>query len=220
MKKVFLSLVFILPILALNAEIVGSIKFFLGNVEYKESPNASFRTATLNMPVHSSGVLRTALAAEAEIHFTNGAIARVEANKTLSISKIMDAANQKGSWNDKLKRQMKNLKISDNRRAGSVAGIRRTEAELIQKDDYFWAMPEPASYERALTLFESGQYSEAIPILEKVIEQAPLHSEAELSHIMLILIYEEETRTEDRNRHIRVLKNDFPQSHFLQDLPN
>ncbi|MDI3503608.1 MAG: hypothetical protein PWP64_544 [Candidatus Cloacimonadota bacterium] len=220
MNKYLLSLIAILLVFSLNAEVVGIISFFTGSVKYKKDPNSTFMSAELNMPVHTEGVIKTDLAGEAEIRFHDGTIAKIEANKTMFINDILEDASQQGSWKDKILRQMKNLKILHKKEASSVAGIRRTEAKLKELDDFYWVLEEPASFEEAEELYEEGQYSKAIPILEKVIEQNPMHSNAEFSHVLLILIYDKQNNIEARDAHIRLLKNDFPHSSFLNDLPD
>jgi tetratricopeptide (TPR) repeat protein len=200
----------------LRAEVLGTLKFFQGNVEYKDSPNSALIPATLNMPVHRNGVLKTGLAAKAEISFNNGSHITLEQNKTAAISKLFEDANAKGSWSDKMKRQLNNLSLPKDREASSVAGIRRSEVVLQQQSDYYWEVEEAADIETALSLYDQKRYSDAIVIFNKVIEQSPLSKEAEVSHMVLALIYEEQGDKPARERHIAKLRSDFPNSRFLE----
>jgi hypothetical protein len=73
--------------------------------------------------------------------------------------------------------------------------------------------------DEALGKYEEEKYLEAMPLLLKVIEQDPLNHDAEISHLALILIYEELGEIAKRDKQITILKKDFPSSQFIQDLP-
>jgi Tfp pilus assembly protein PilF len=62
-------------------------------------------------------------------------------------------------------------------------------------------------------------YTKAVEIFEKVIEQSPLDKDAELSHTCLIMIYDELGDKVNLQKHIKQLKEDFPDSSALDSLP-
>lgn len=218
MKPMIILIAISLLVSGISAEVLGSIKFFQGTVEYKDSPNSSFKNAALNMPVHRDGVVKTGLAARVEISFSNGSHISVEQNKSLSISKLYEEANASGSWSDKMKRQLNNLSLPKNREASSVAGIRRSEVELEKASDLYWEVEELAGIESALSLYEQKRFPEAISLFDQIVLQAPLSKEAELSHMVLALIYEEQGNATARSRHLSKLRSDFPNSRFLEGL--
>lgn len=219
MKHLLLMLCMLLLLLPLAAEVVGKIYFVSGTVEYKENLNAPFKVATRNMQVHMDGYLKTGLAAKAEINFDNGARAVVEQNKNTGIRLLLEEANAQGGWSDKVKRQIKNLSLPQNRESSAVAGIRRTEAQAEKKSDYFWEIEEAADLQTAMSFYDQGKYTEAIPLLAKVIEQGPLLEDAEISHLLLAMIYEEQQNPIARDKHLSTLRKDFPHSQFLDNLP-
>ncbi|MCB5262589.1 MAG: hypothetical protein LHW64_06445 [Candidatus Cloacimonetes bacterium] len=219
MKKIILIQVLILLIALAFAQPVGSVRFFIGTVEYQENQNQAFKAVCKDMPVALNGNLKTALAASVEILWSDGTVSTVEQNKNVSIRAIYEEASAKTNWNTKLKRQVKNLRLTKDGKASSVAGIRRTEAEVEEKADLFWGVPKMVDVDEALGKYEEEKYLEAMPLLLKVIEQDPLNHDAEISHLALILIYEELGEIAKRDKQITILKKDFPSSQFIQDLP-
>lgn len=217
MKHLLLIIGLAMFLANLGAEVLGSFNFVLGSVEYKESQNSSPKTASKNMPVHRDGYLSTALAARAEILFSNGSIAKVEQNKKVSIRELFAESSVQGSWSDKMKRQLKSITLPQKREATTVAGIRRNEAVVQKESDYYWEVEETADVQDALSLLERKQYREAIAIFIQVIEQAPLLREAEISHAALAIIYAEQDNLSARDQHLEYLSRDFPHSKFLMD---
>ncbi|HPI25138.1 MAG TPA: hypothetical protein PLO57_01635 [Candidatus Cloacimonadota bacterium] len=219
MNRYFILICMAICTVALFAEGIGTISFVLGTVEYRPNQNSTFVSATRNMSVSLDGFIRTDLGAKAEIIFTGGALGKVEANKVISIRQLYEEASAAGAWSSKVKRQLKNLSLPSSKEASTVAGIRRSEAVVKETSDYFWAVPELASFSDAMMKYESGKLSEAIPVLQKVIAQDPLTRDAELSHLLLGLIHEELNNPAERDKHLNTLKMDFPHSQFLPDLP-
>ncbi|HPF08168.1 MAG: hypothetical protein PHY21_05345 [Candidatus Cloacimonetes bacterium] len=219
MKNLFLTIVLVLLLLPIAAEVVGKIQFIVGTVEYKESLNAPYKAASKGMQIHKDGYLKTGLAAKAEIVFDNGAFSELAQNQSISINKLYDEACTSGSWSDKLKRQMKNLSLPNRKETSSVAGIRRDEAEVQKKSYYYWDEVESVDFSAARDMYEQKKYSDAVPMLLKVIEQNPLQPEAEISHLLLILIYEEQQKPIARDKHTALLRKDFPHSQYLELLP-
>lgn len=217
MRRTILIICLLAAFSLLSAEYLGNVKFILGQVEYKESQNATYKKANLNMPLDSEGWLKTGLAAKVEISFTDGSQAVLEQNSTRKISDLYEAASAgKGA---KMKRRLQSISHTKNRELTGVAGIRRSEAHLERKSDYYWEFEDLAELSTALELYEEDKLDEAIEILEKVIEQAPLSREAELAHATLILIYEELGNKAQYDEHVRLLRQDFEHSIFLEDLP-
>ena len=220
MNRYFILICMAICTVALFAEGIGTISFVLGTVEYRPNQNSTFVSATRNMSVSLDGFIRTDLGAKAEIIFTGGALGKVEANKVVGIRQLYEEASAAGAWSSKVKRQLKNLSLPSKKEASSVAGIRRSEAQVQKTSAYFWAMPEQALFEDAMAKYEAGKLSEAIPILERVIEQDPLSRDAELSHLLLGLIHDELRDPEQRDKHLGILRKDFPHSQFLDSLPD
>jgi len=219
MKKVLLAAIILLAISVLPAEIVGKIRFLLGEVQYKDTQNLSYKIASLNTQVNSDGFIKTGPDATAEIQWTNGSVTIVEANKQMSISKLLAEANSNTNWKNKMWDRVNNLKQQNKQGARSVAGIRREEAEVKQESQLFWYMDEVPDFDAAVVLYDKGDFSKAIPIFEDVITFAPLKREAELSHAYLILIYSELGDKVKQKKHVNLLKADFPNSPTLDSLP-
>ncbi len=219
MKKDILVFIIVMAICSLSAEIVGKIRFILGEVHYKDSQNLSYKIAALNTQVNSQGYIKTGPGATAEIQWTNGSVYIVEANKQESISKLLAEANSNTNWNNKLWDKVNNLKQQNKQGARSVAGIRREEAEVKKESQLFWYMEEPPNIDSAVELYEKREFAKAIPIFEKVINYGPLKREAEMSHAYLILIYGEMKDKTKQKKHVDLLKADFPDSSMLNSLP-
>lgn len=215
MKRYLMIALLMLLFLSLGAQEVGKIAFFAGDVQYKTSKNASFQKATLNMPVSMEGYVKVGLAAEADIVFNNNSRYSIKQNQNLSIREIYEIASQKGGVS-KLKQQYSKLSLTNAREASTTAGIRRYEVDMVEEDDLFWFEEEPPSLKHAQLLFENEEYEEAILMLDEVIDFDPLSSDAELGHVILIMIYDEQGEEELRDEHIDFLREYFPQSQYLE----
>lgn len=215
MKRYLIIALFMLLFLSLTAKEIGKIAFFAGDVQYKTGKNAAFQKATLNMPVSMDGYVKVGLAAEADIVFNNNSRYSIKQNQNLSIREIYEMASQKGGVS-KLKQQYSKLSLTNAREAGTTAGIRRYEVGLGDEDGFFWGDDEAPSLMQAQLFFENEEFEDAIPLLEEVIDYDPLSADAELGHVILIMIYDEQGNDELRDEHIDFLREYFPQSQYLE----
>lgn len=202
----------------LCAEQVGSISHVIGDVRYKDAPGSPFVKISSNSPVTLNGELRTAPNSSAEILWKSGGRTTISAGRTVSIRSLHEEASKSLSWDAKLKRQISNLLSPKKTEQSTVAGIRRDEVKLNQATELYWSDVDGADLQEAYEYFENNEFEQAIPILEQVIEQGPLKKESEISHALLILIYDQLGDSAKRKQHEDFLKADFPKSTLLQQI--
>lgn len=200
------------------AEVVGKIRFQIGEVQYRETQNQSYKLTTLGISIHKEGYLKTGPGSSVEVQWNNGSVSKVESNTQIAISKLLADASVSANWNSKLKARIKNLQ-TQKRSASSEAGIRREEAEVKKESQLFWYQDTIYDLQEAIDYYEQNDFTKAIPVFEGVIQQGPLKKEAELSHAYLILIYEVQGNKLKLKKHIELLKADFPNSTTLDSLP-
>ncbi len=206
-------------ILCLFPAPVGKIRFLVGEVQYKTSLNLTYKPATLNMEVEPEGYIKTGPDSKAEIQWNNGIKSVINANTQINISKLQADALNNPNYRINLRDRINNLRVQNEKRdANQVAGIRKKEEEIIPESELFW-YSEQYNVKDALTFMDAKNYPQAIEIFEKVIEQSPLDKDAELSHICLIMIYDEQGDKVNLQKHIKQLKEDFPDSSALDSLP-
>ena len=219
MKKTMLLITFAGIILCLFPAPVGKIRFLVGEVQYKTSLNLTYKPATLNMEVEPEGYIKTGPDSKAEIQWNNGIKSVINANTQINISKLQADALNNPNYRINLRDRINNLRVQNEKRdANQVAGIRKKEEEIIPESELFW-YSEQYNVKDALTFMDAKNYPQAIEIFEKVIEQSPLDKDAELSHTCLIMIYDELGDKVNLQKHIKQLKEDFPDSSALDSLP-
>lgn len=219
MKKQLLFMAISLICFGLNAAQVGKIRFILGDVKYKASQNQPYKAASLDLSLSEDGFLFTGPDSSVEIQWQSGGTSTIGSNKQVSVHKLYEDASSKQNWKNRLENKVSNLKLQNKRRASSTAGIRREESDVTRDSLLFWYEEPKQSIDEAIVLFESKQYTRSIPLFEKVITQAPLRKDAELSHAYLILIYDAIGDKQKLKEHADVLKRDFPNSTTLDSLP-
>ncbi len=219
MKKQLLFMAISLICFGLNAAQVGKIRFILGDVKYKASQNQPYKAASLDLSLSEDGFLFTGPDSSVEIQWQSGGTSTIGSNKQVSVRKLYEDASSKQNWKNRLENKVSNLKLQNKRRASSTAGIRREESDVTRDSLLFWYEEPKQSIDEAIVLFESKQYTRSIPLFEKVITQAPLRKDAELSHAYLILIYDAIGDKQKLKEHADVLKRDFPNSTTLDSLP-
>jgi len=206
-------------ILCLFPAPVGKIRFLVGEVQYKTSLNLTYKPATLDMEVEPEGYIKTGPDSKAEIQWNNGIKSVINANTQINISKLQADALNNPNYRINLRDRINNLRVQNEKRdANQVAGIRKKEEEIIPESELFW-YSEQYNVKDALTFMDAKNYPQAIEIFEKVIEQSPLDKDAELSHTCLIMIYDELGDKVNLQKHIKQLKEDFPDSSALDSLP-
>ncbi|PKN72243.1 MAG: hypothetical protein CVU50_08125 [Candidatus Cloacimonetes bacterium HGW-Cloacimonetes-3] len=203
----------------LGAAQVGKIRFILGEVQYRANQNQPYKFASLGLPISEDGFLKTGPDSSVEVQWSEGGTSTVPANRQVGVRKLLDEASSKQNWKNKLENKVGNLKLQNKRRASSTAGIRREEADVSRDSLLFWYIEELQEISEAISLYETKQYTKAIPLFEKVINQAPLKKDAELSHAYLILIYDSLGDVVKLKKHVTLLKQDFPESTTLDSLP-
>ena len=220
MKKTMLAITFVLIALCLSAASVGKIRFIVGEVQYKASPNLSYRTATLNMEVEPEGIIKTGPDSKAEIRWNNNYVSSINANTQISISELHKKALSNPDYRNKMWDRITNLRVqNEQHNASDVAGVRREEVEVMPESQLFWDDEPEYNIQDALTYMDDKDYPQAVAIFEKIIEQAPLAKNAELAHACLIMIYDEQGNKTMMKKHIQQLKEDFPDSSTLDSLP-
>ena len=220
MKKTMLIITFAGIILCLFPAPVGKIRFLVGEVQYKTSLNLTYKPATLNMEVEPEGYIKTGPDSKAEIQWNNGIKSVINANTQINISKLQADALNNPNYRINLRDRINNLRVQNEKReANQVAGIRREEEEIIPESELFWYSEPKYKVKDALNYMDAKNYPQAIEIFEKVIEQSPLDKDAELSHTCLIMIYDELGDRVNLQKHIKQLKEDFPDSSALDSLP-
>ena len=171
------------------------------------------------MEVEPEGYIKTGPDSKAEIQWNNGIKSVINANTQINISKLQADALNNPNYRINLRDRINNLRVQNEKRdANQVAGIRKKEEEIIPESELFW-YSEQYNVKDALTFMDAKNYPQAIEIFEKVIEQSPLDKDAELSHICLIMIYDELGDKVNLHKHIKQLKEDFPDSSALDSLP-
>lgn len=211
MRKLCFVFALLLLFSFLCAEQVGSIRFVLGDVQYKEQPGSAFQKAKIDSPVSLSGEIFTGKGAAVEIMWKDGNVSKVDAEQSVSIRKLHEELSQEG-WADKLKRKLSAIITEKKPKESSVAGIRRDEVSINKASELYWSSEDSAEFDKAYKLFEEDKLDEAIELLEKVIEQDPLKDQADMSHALLILIYEQQGNSEKMQEHLEIWKKDFPNS--------
>ncbi len=220
MKKFIISIILTAIVLFLFADSVGKIRFMVGEVQYKASPNLTYKKATLNMEVQTEGYIKTGLDSKAEILWTNGNVSIINANTEVKISKLQAEASANPNYRNKLWDRMSTLRVQSSKsQANNVAGIRREEMEVLPESQLYWYIEPKYKLEDAFTYFDSKDYLQAAELFEKIIEQEPLSKDAELSHTCLIIIYDQLSDSINLKKHIKQLKEDFPDSSTLDSLP-
>ena len=220
MKKYIITIILTAIVLFLFADSVGKIRFMVGEIQYKASPNLTYKKATLNMEVHSEGFIKTGPDSKAEIQWANGNVSIINANTEIRISKLQAEASSNPNYRNKLWDRMNTSRVQSNKnQANNVAGIRREEVEVFPESQLYWYSEPKYKLEEAFTYFDAKDYQQAAELFEKIIEQAPLSKDAELSHTCLIIIYDQFGDSIKLKQHIKQLKEDFPDSSALDSLP-
>ncbi len=219
MKKTFLIILLILlAAMCLANDVVGKIRFLVGEVQYKESQNLNYKTTLLNALVHKEGYFKTGPGSSVEIQWNNGSVSVINASTQVAVSKVMADAANNANWKNKMWDKVNNLK-TQNRSAGTVAGIRRDEAEVKKESQLFWYQDALYDIQAGIDHYDKGEYTQAIPIFEGVIQQGPLKKDAEISRAYLIMIYDELGDKTKQKQQVDLLKADFPHSSMLESLP-
>jgi hypothetical protein len=104
----------------------------------------------------------------------------------MSIKSLYDLAHEKRGWTTQIKDKAKNMGLQQKNRA-EVAGIRRDEVELKSESELYWDADPMVSVFDVIALYEQHKLSEAIPLFKTVIEQGPLHKDAEMAIVFLSL---------------------------------
>ncbi|MEN6444442.1 MAG: hypothetical protein ABFC98_00155 [Candidatus Cloacimonas sp.] len=220
MKKFILTIFIIGMALSIFAVSIGKIRFMVGEVQYKASANLTYKKATLHSDVQPEGYIKTGPDSKAEIQWNNGSVSIIDANTEININKLETAALSNPDYKNKMWNRISALRVQSNQRtASNVAGIRREEAEFLPESQLFWFSEPHYKIEDALTYFDNKDYAKAADLFEKIVEQAPLSKDAELSHTCLILIYDQLGDGIKLKKHIQQLKEDFPDSSTLDSLP-
>lgn len=220
MKKTIITALFLMTAIMLTAVIVGKIRFINGEVLYRENQNRPYTKTTIGAAIHDSGYIKTGIDSEAEITWNNNTVDILEANSEYSITKLLEKANSQPSFRNKLWNNLNSLKLQNTRRATSVAGIRREEAEVEKDKQLFWSTEDSINIEEAISLYDAGNLDGAIKMFEQIIYQGPLSKNAELAHAYLILIYTDQGKNELAEKQIKILQTDFPGSTVLNTTTN
>jgi tetratricopeptide (TPR) repeat protein len=147
----------------------------------------------------------------------DGNVSKVAAEQSVSIRKLHEELSQE-SWADKLKRKLSAIMTEKKPKESSVAGIRRDEVSINKASELYWSSEDSAEFDKAYKLFEEDKLDEAIELLEKVIEQDPLKDQADMSHALLILIYEQQGNSEKMQEHLEIWSNNATKPALPPDL--
>jgi len=207
--------IFYVPLLAINT---GTIRFIKGEVLYRPNTNAQWRVPKIKETVEMNGTIKTGIDSSVEILWNDNTISKLEAKREFTIKTLWDLAHDKKEWTGQVKDKINSFCLQQKNRA-EVAGIRKEEAEVKTESELFWDVDPLVDVFDAVELMEKKEYITAIPLFEKVIEQAPLNKDAELALACLILIYSEQKDPKLMSKYIGILKQDFPQSTFIESLP-
>jgi len=219
-KKAIILACILALVLSAGATVIGKIKFINGEAWYRDNQNKAYGKTILGAAVDSEGFIKTGLDSQVEIAWNNSMVSTLPANREVSIGKLWEEEKSKPTFKNRLLENMHNLRLQNNRRASSEAGIRREEAVVEQDNSLFWSAEEPITLDDAIALYDAGDTKKAIPAFLKVIEQGPLAKEAEMAHGYLILIYDEAGDKAKALQELNTLKEDFPESTILDKLPS
>ena len=157
MKKTMLAITFVLIALCLSAASVGKIRFIVGEVQYKASPNLSYRTATLNLEVEPEGIIKTGPDSKAEIRWNNNTVSSINANTQISISELQKKALSNPDYRNKMWDRITNLRVqNEQHNASDVAGVRREEVEVMPESQLFWDDEPEYNIQDALTYMDDN----------------------------------------------------------------
>ncbi len=219
MKKILLILTIAFITANVMAQILGKIRFPVGDVQYRKDQNSPWRTAEINQDIEPNSQIKTGLDSSAEVIWNSNVTTTISAGKTVSMKTLYDEANKKQKWVTQVKEKTENMSLPSKQKAATVAGIRRDEVEIKSQGELFWDMEPLQSLDEAIRNFETNELTIAIPKFKKVIEQGPLKKDAEIAHSYLIMIYEEQKNTSAMKLQIEALRSDFPKSQILEFIP-
>jgi hypothetical protein len=209
----------VLTLGVLSAVPVGRFRFVLGEVYYRDSQNDPWQDAAINRSIDSGGYIKTGPGSSAEILWSSNLSTIVPAKANTSIQKLYDELSTQQKWVNKLKDKVEGLSLQKKRQTAGVAGVRRAEAAMEVASELYWEAEPLQDIAEPIALFDANDLEAAVPLFLKVIDQGPLRRDAELAHSYLIMIYEHRMDIIGRNHHIRLLKQDFPNSQIIPTLP-
>ncbi|MDP2172957.1 MAG: hypothetical protein Q8M98_00155 [Candidatus Cloacimonadaceae bacterium] len=220
MKKTLLIIIAGMVIAILCASGVGKIRFLLGDVQYRDNQNTTWKKAVIGQNLEMTGMIKTGIDSSVEILWTNNQSTILDAKvSAVTIKKLVQDNQSKQKWTSQVREKASNMNLQSKHGNTQAAGIRREEADLEIQTELFWDIAPRQDIQEAIDLFDLQKYALAIPLFELVVAQGPLKKKAEVARTYLILIYEDQKDVPNRQKQIEALRMDFPNSDILLSLP-
>lgn len=205
----------------LHSETVGNVKLYKGKVRYRDTKDTEWKDITLKTTLASTGMISIDANSWVEIQWlTTNKVKRFEGRREATVRELMGEAPKSSSWSESMRGKLDRMS-STSKPAPSreVAAVRRDEATVAPDttNDLTWIEPEKESFDKGYALYTAGKSTEAVPVLEQVIQQDSLSPQAERARSILAMIYLNLNQPEKSRHHLRMLIEDFPNSTLKED---
>lgn len=216
MKKI-ITIIIVLTAAAFAQNSIGKVGFLLGEAQFSIEGTSQWNSLKLNAEIKSNYILKTGEDSELEIIWNSGGSTDIGSNKIIRIAELRQNQSDNSSWADKLKSKI-NLVVQakDKGIVQGTAGVRMKEIEPVEGDSLYWAQVETVDFNEGYSAFNEGSFDKAVEIFEKLLRQDPFSSEAETALSCLISIYYEKNELEKAEKRLAELKQNFPESAFIQ----
>lgn len=215
MKKIILLIFFITTIVInYSQNKVGKVSYLIGSAEYKNESVNKWEELKLNSNIFNNWEIKTLTESTLEITWENGEVTEIKPNKKIKIKDLMKNLKVESSWSDRMKNKLKLLVNSsdEDKKVQGVAGVRRTEVTVENKDSLYWASKTEANFKDAYGAFLNNELSKSAELFEEVINSNPLDKNSEISRSFLIYIYTQLNKNDKAREHLVLFKRDFPNS--------
>ncbi len=216
--KIFIMFtLMILGVAFLNAQTnVGKVSFLIGQAQFAIEGTNNWDALKMSSKIASNHVLKLIDDTEIEITWDNGETTELGGPKTVKVAELLKGLKVQTGWLDRVKKKVGILLTeNENSNVRGVAGVRRTEVNIEEKDSLYWQPMQESNFNDGYAAFKDNNFERAAEIFEKVVLQNPLSKQAEISRACLVTIY---TELKDKNKadsHLEAFLKDFPDSDLL-----
>ncbi|HPN39140.1 MAG TPA: tetratricopeptide repeat protein [Melioribacteraceae bacterium] len=219
-KLLFIGIMFFMGIVLLHGQtVVGKVSFFAGEIQVTVEGSNSWEKVKMNTKIASNHILKLLDDAELEIVWNNGETSELSGPRSVKVADLLKSVKVQTGLLDRVKKKV-GILLTDNENANvrGVAGVRRSEVNIEDKDTLYWQPLNEVNFNDGYTAFKDNNFEKAITIFEDVIKQNPLNRQAEISRACLVTIYTEQKNTEKAKEHYNAFVKDFPNSELLPAL--
>lgn len=219
MKIKLLSMIFLFSVCSVflhGQTVVGKVSFFAGDIQVAVEGTNNWEKIKLNSKIASNHILKLIEDSELEIVWNNGETSELSGPKTVKIAELLKTVKVQTGLLDRVKKKV-GILLSDNESANvrGVAGVRRSEVNIDEKDSLYWQPINEVNFNDGYTAFKDNNFEKATQIFEEIVQQNPLNRQAEIARACLITIYTEQNNTEKAREHYKAFVQDFPNSELL-----